>query len=44
MQDIFETKSNYDNIEAVVYRCSVKKLFLEVSYNGQESTCAKCLF
>ena len=31
MQDIFETKSKYDNIEAVVYRCSVKRLFLEIS-------------
>ena len=26
--------------EAVVQRCSVKKLFLEISQNSQENTCA----
>ena len=27
--------------EAVVQRCSVKKVFLEISQNSQESTCAR---
>ena len=27
--------------EAVVWRCSVKKLFLEISQNPQENTCAR---
>ena len=29
------------NLEAVVQRCSVKKLFLEISQNSQENTCAR---
>ena len=29
------------NAEAVVWRCSVKKLFLEFSQNSQENTCAR---
>ena len=28
-------------IEAVVRRCSVKKVFLEISQNLQENTCAR---
>ena len=28
-------------IEAVVWRCSVKKVFLEISQNSQENTCAR---
>ena len=28
-------------IEAVAQRCSVKKLFLEISQNSQENTCAR---
>ena len=28
-------------IEAVVRRCSVKKVFLEISQNSQENTCAR---
>ena len=31
-------------IEAVVQRCSVKKVFLEISQNSQESTCARVAF
>ena len=27
--------------EAVVQRCSVKKVFLEISQNSQENTCAR---
>ena len=30
--------------EAVVQRCSVKKVFLEVSQNSQENTCARVSF
>ena len=30
--------------EAVVQRCSVKKVFLEISQNSQENACAKVLF
>ena len=30
--------------EAVVQRCSVKKMFLEVSQNSQENTCARVSF
>ena len=31
-------------IEAVVQRCSVKKVFLEISQNSQENTCARVFF
>ena len=30
--------------EAVVRRCSVKKVFLEISQNSQENTCARDSF
>ena len=30
--------------EAVVHRCSVKKVFLEISQNPQENTCARVSF
>ena len=33
-----------NGIEAVVQRCSVKKVFLEISQNSQENTCARVLF
>ena len=32
------------NIEEVVQRCSVKKVFLEISQNLQENTCARVSF
>ena len=32
------------NIEAVVWRCSVKKVFLEISQNSQENTCVRVSF
>ena len=32
------------SIKAVAYRCSVKKVFLEISQNLQESTCARVSF
>ena len=31
-------------LEAVVQRCSVKKVFLEISQNLQENTCAGASF
>ena len=31
-------------LEAVVQRCSVKKLLLEISQNSQENTCARVSF
>ena len=30
--------------EAVVQRCSVKEVFLEISQNSQENTCARVSF
>ena len=30
--------------EAVIQRCSVKKVFLEISQNSQENTCARVSF
>ena len=30
--------------EAVVRRCSVKKVLLEISQNSQENTCARAFF
>ena len=32
------------DIEAVVQRCSVKKVFLEILQNPQENTCARVSF
>ena len=34
----------YDLRKAVVRRCSVKKVFLEISQNLQENTCARVYF
>ena len=33
-----------NNLEAVAQRCSVKKVFLEISQNSQENTCASASF
>ena len=33
-----------NNTEAVVRRCSVKKVYLEISQNSQEKTCARFSF
>ena len=32
------------NTEVVAWRCSVKKVFLEISENSQENTCARVSF
>ena len=29
-------------LEAIVQRCSVKKVFLKISQNSQENTCESC--
>ena len=31
-------------LEAVIQRCSVKKMFLEISQNSQKNTCARASF
>ena len=37
--------SEFDNFtEAVVQRCSVKKMFLKISENLQENICARVFF
>ena len=43
----FEILSEFSDTvikEAAVQRCSVKKVFLEISQNSQENTCAKISF
>ena len=35
---------NFINTEAVVQRCSLKKVFLEISQNSHENTCARVSF
>ena len=35
---------NVQMLEAVVWRCSVKKVFLEISQNSQKNTCASLFF
>ena len=32
------------NVEVVIQRCSVKMVFLEISHNSQENTCARDFF
>ena len=42
--DSLDSFSNFDkqnHTEAVAWRCSVKKLFLEISQNSQENVCAR---
>ena len=36
--------SDYWSLEAVVQRCSVKRVFLEISQNLQENTCGRVFF
>ena len=46
-QKAMEIWSNVINLvatEAVAQRCSVKKMFLEISQNSQENTCARVSF
>ena len=39
-----DADSRYPFREAVVQRCSVKEVFLEISQNSQENTCARASF
>ena len=39
-----ETLAKHVHAEAVVQRCSVKKVFLEISQNSQENTCTRVSF
>ena len=34
----------FDFTEAVVWRCSIKKVLIEISQNSQEITCARVSF
>ena len=46
-QKAMEIWSNVINLvatEAIAQRCSVKKMFLEISQNSQENTCARVSF
>ena len=38
--ELKEIRSSNQNIEAVVQRCSVKKVFLEISQNSKQNTSA----
>ena len=38
------TANKYNNTEAVIQKCSVKKLFLEILQNSRENICAKVSF
>ena len=38
------SQSTWCRVEAAVQRCSVKKMFLEISQNSQENTCTRGSF
>ena len=45
--DSRDSFSNFDkekHTEAVAWRCSVKKVFFEISQNSQENVCARASF
>ena len=41
---VVKSREVFEKSEAVVQSCSVKKVFLEVSQNSQENTCARVSF
>ena len=43
-RDSFSNFDKQNHTEAVAWRCSVKKVFLEISQNSQENVCARALF
>ena len=43
-QQQFEENQECQRTEAVVQRCSLKKVFLEISQNSQENTCTRICF
>ena len=42
--DSFSNFDKQDHTEAVAWRCSLKKVFLEISQNLQENVCARISF
>ena len=42
--NLFSRTPTDASVEAVVQRCSVKKVFLEISQNSQENACARVSF
>ena len=40
----YHQRNGSQHTEAVAWRCSVKKVFLEISQNSQENLCAKFFF
>ena len=38
------SRNEVEHTKATVQRCSVKKVFLEISQNSQENTCARASF
>ena len=40
----FSPAGNFNHLEAVVHRCSVKNMFLEISQNSKENSCARVSF
>ena len=44
MKKVKEYRGKKGESEAVVWRCSIKKLFLEILQNSPENTCARALF
>ena len=43
-RDSFSNFDKRNHTEAVTWRCSVKKVFLEISQNSQENVCARVSF
>ena len=39
-----KVKEDNESVEAVAKRCSLKKVFLEISQNSQENTCVRVSF
>ena len=42
--DGYSISTNIESIEAVVQRCSAKKVFLEISQNSKENDCVTVCF
>ena len=40
----FPSEKWFDMSEAVAYRCSVERVFLEISQNSHENACARVSF
>ena len=44
LKRFYKMKTDEQYLEAVVSRCSVKKVFFEISQNSKENTCASDSF